>query len=133
MLATSRLQTIALSSRLVEAEQFYSRVLGLTLRGRSHGALVYEVGGSQLRVSPVPSFEPSAHTVFGFAVPDLAAEIAALSARGLTFERHPGLAHDAQGVVVTPWGAKVAWFRDPDGNIVSIVEYGEADTASGRE
>jgi catechol 2,3-dioxygenase-like lactoylglutathione lyase family enzyme len=62
MLASSKLQTIILTSRLAEAKRFYGDMLGLPLKDKSHGALVYDVGGSELRVSPVPSTEPSAHT-----------------------------------------------------------------------
>jgi catechol 2,3-dioxygenase-like lactoylglutathione lyase family enzyme len=123
MLASARLQTIVLTSRLAEAERFYSNVLGLPLKGQSDGALVYAVGGGDLRVSPVPSTEPSAHTVVGFAVSDLAAVMSALGARGIRWERFPGIPHDAAGVLITPDRAKVAWFRDPDGNLLSIVQY----------
>ena len=123
MLANSRLQTIIWTSRLAEAERFYSEVLGLPLKGKSHGALVYDVGGSDLRVSPVPSTEPSAHTVVGFAVSDLSATVSVLSARGIKWNRFPGLHHDARGILVTPEGTKVIWFRDPDGNLLSIVQY----------
>jgi hypothetical protein len=59
----------------------------------------------------------------GFAVTDLGAVIAAAKARDIQFERFPGFAHDQDGVLVTPDGAKVAWFRDPDGNLLSIVQY----------
>ena len=114
MLASSKLQTIILTSRIDEAEQFYGGVLGLPLKGKSHGALVYNVGGGELRVSPVPSTQPSIHTVLGFAVSDLDAVVTALSLRGV------------QGVLVTPEGARVAWFRDPDGNLLSIVQYAVA-------
>jgi catechol 2,3-dioxygenase-like lactoylglutathione lyase family enzyme len=123
VLASSRLQTIIWTSRVADAEQFYSGVLGLPFKGKSHGALLYDVGGSDLRVSPVSSTKPSAHTVLGFAVSDLNAVIGALSARGVEWERFPGFPHDAAGVVVTPEGAKVVWFRDPDGNLLSIVQY----------
>lgn len=123
MLATSRLQTIVWTSRLSEAEQFYSHRLGLTLKGRSDGALVYDVNGGDLRVSPIPRTEPTAHTVVGFAVPDLNAAMNALSKRGLEWERFPGMPQDASGVLRTPDGARVVWFRDPDGNLLSIVQY----------
>ncbi|HEY2678689.1 MAG TPA: VOC family protein [Steroidobacteraceae bacterium] len=123
MLGNSKLITLILTSRIPEAERFYGDVLGLTLTGRSHGALVYDVGGGDLRVSPVPTTEPSAHTVMGFAVPDVAAAVATLSARGVAFERFKGFPHDAAGIVKTPEGAKVAWFRDPDGNLLSVVQY----------
>jgi catechol 2,3-dioxygenase-like lactoylglutathione lyase family enzyme len=123
MLAASKLQTIVLSSRLAEAEKFYGDVLGLRLKGKSHGALVYDVGGADLRVSPVPSTQPSSHTVLGFAVSDLSAVTTVLSTRGVKWERFPNFPHDAAGVLITPDGAKVAWFRDPDGNLLSIVQY----------
>jgi catechol 2,3-dioxygenase-like lactoylglutathione lyase family enzyme len=123
MLATSKLITLIWTSRIPEAERFYGDVLGLPLTGRSHGALVYEVGGGDLRVSPVPTTQPSAHTVMGFAVQDVAAVVAMLSARGVAFERFSGFPHDAAGIVVTPEGARVAWFRDPGGNLLSVVQY----------
>ena len=125
MLASSKLQTIVWTSRLPEAEDFYSNLLGLTLKDRCHGALVYDVNGNDLRISPVPDTEPTEHTVLGFAVPDLVATIDVLSKRGLEWERVPGLPQDATGVLRTPEGAKVVWFRDPDGNLLSIVQYGE--------
>jgi len=123
MLATARLQTIIWTSNLTEAEQFYSDVLGLTLQGNSHGALVYDVGGSELRVSPVLSTQPSAHTVLGFAVSDLSSVVAVLGARGVKWQRFPGFPHDAEGVVRIPDGTRVVWLRDPDGNLLSIVQY----------
>jgi catechol 2,3-dioxygenase-like lactoylglutathione lyase family enzyme len=123
MLASAKLQTIVLTSRLEEAARFYGGVLGLAVKRNSDGALVYDVGGADLRISPVPSTEPSSHTVVGFAVSDLTAVMSALHARGVQWERFPNFPHDSAGVVVTPGRAKVAWFRDPDGNLLSIVQY----------
>jgi len=123
MLASARLQTLICTSRLPDAEKFYGEVLGLPVKRRSHGGLIYDVGGSELLVAPVPSHEPSAHTVVGFAVPDVRMVIAALKARGVQWERHPGFSHDEAGVVITPWGAQVVWIRDPDRNLLSIVQY----------
>jgi catechol 2,3-dioxygenase-like lactoylglutathione lyase family enzyme len=123
MLASSRLQTIVWTSRISEAEKFYSGVLGLPLKGKSHGALIFDVGGSDLRVSPVPSTLPSAHTVLGFAVSDVRATAESLTQRGVSFERIAGLPHDSAGILTAPDGARVAWFRDPDGNLLSVVQY----------
>ena len=125
MLASSRLQTIVWTSRISAAEKFYSEVLGLPLKGKSHGALIYDVGGSDLRVSPVPETQPSAHTVLGFAVPNLRATVELLKERGVNLERIAGISHDSTGILTTPEGAKVAWFRDPDGNLLSAVQYAE--------
>jgi catechol 2,3-dioxygenase-like lactoylglutathione lyase family enzyme len=123
MLASSRLQTIVWTSRIAEAEKFYRDVLGLPLKGKSQGALIYGVSGSDLRVSPVPSTQPSAHTVLGFAVTDVRATMQSLAERGITLERFKGFPHDTAGVLTTPDGAQVVWFRDPDGNLLSVVQY----------
>jgi catechol 2,3-dioxygenase-like lactoylglutathione lyase family enzyme len=123
MLGHSRLQTIILSARIAEAERFYSDVLGLSLRRRSNGNLVYDVGGSELTIGRVSSAEPSKHTVAGFAVDDLDAEMKDLADRGITWERFDGLPHDEHAIVITPDGDRVVWFRDPDGNIISIVQF----------
>jgi catechol 2,3-dioxygenase-like lactoylglutathione lyase family enzyme len=123
VLASSRLQTIVWTSRLSEAEKFYSGVLGLPLKGKAHGALIYDVGGSDLRVSPVPTTQSSAHTVLGFAVSDIRATVQLLIERGVALVHFDGFPHDATGVLATPDGAQVAWIRDPDGNLLSVVQY----------
>jgi hypothetical protein len=128
MLGNPKLQTIIWTACVPAAAGSYGDVMRLPLRGRSHGALVYDVGGSDLRVSPVPATQPSAHTVAGFAVTDLRAAMTDLTDRGVKWERIPGLAHDANGVFVTPEGTQVAWSRDPDGNLLSLVRFAVALT-----
>jgi catechol 2,3-dioxygenase-like lactoylglutathione lyase family enzyme len=123
MLGNSRLQTIILTAKLAEAERFYSDVLGLHLRERSNGALVYDVNGSDLRISPVEATQPTVHTVVGFAVEDLDATVLECRGRGITWERLPNVPCDGRGIVVTPDGSKVVGFRDPDGNLLSIVQF----------
>ncbi len=126
MLSDARLQTLILTDRIDEAERFYRDRLGLELREKSDGALVFDVGGGDLRVSPVPQTNPSEHTVAGFAVDDVDATVAALGSRGIVFERFDGFTHEDSGVLTTPYGARVAWFRDPDGNLLSVVQFGAA-------
>jgi catechol 2,3-dioxygenase-like lactoylglutathione lyase family enzyme len=123
MLSTSRLQAIVCTSDPRAAERFYSDVLGLELKSRAPGALVYTVGDCDLRVSPVPEARPSGHTVVGFAVADIVAVMSALSTRGVVWERFPRFAHDVSGLFVAPDGSRVAWTRDPDGNLLSVVQY----------
>ena len=84
MLSNSKLQTIILTSCLSKSEKFYTDVLGLSIKDLSEGALVYDVSGSDLRVSPVPSTAPTEHTVMGFSVPDVTS-VVALSDRGIVF------------------------------------------------
>jgi catechol 2,3-dioxygenase-like lactoylglutathione lyase family enzyme len=123
MLSTSKLQTIICTSNMDKAEHFYSNVLGLPLKGRSLGALVFQVGNSTLRVSPVPSMQPSEHTVLGFAVSDIQDVVRGLRMRGIDMEKFAGFPHDDEGIVRLPDGSRVAWFRDPDGNLLSVVQY----------
>jgi catechol 2,3-dioxygenase-like lactoylglutathione lyase family enzyme len=123
MLSNSKLQSIIWTSSISEAEAFYRDVLGLVLVTKSDGALVFDVGGSDLRVSPVPSTTPSEHTVLGFSVPDVDAVVDSLIAKGVVLERFEGFPHGANGVLTTPDGSNVAWFRDPDGNLLSVVQF----------
>lgn len=123
MLSNSKLQTIILTSCLDKAEKFYTDVLGLSIKDRSEGALVYDVSGSDLRISPVPSTAPTEHTVMGFSVPDVTSVVVTLSDRGIVFEIFDGFPHGSDGILTTPDGSKVAWFRDPDGNLLSVVQF----------
>jgi catechol 2,3-dioxygenase-like lactoylglutathione lyase family enzyme len=125
MLSESKLQSIIWTSRIDDAEFFYRDVLGLSLRGTSDGALVFDVSGGVLRVAPVPATKPSEHTVLGFAVSDLNSAMAHMRSKGIAFERFEGFPHDENGALSTPDGAKVAWFRDPDGNLLSVVQFPE--------
>lgn len=123
MLSNSKLQTIIWTCCLEKSENFYTDVLGLSIKSRSDGALVFDVSGSDLRVSPVPSTTPTEHTVLGFSVPDVTSVVVALSDRGIIFERFNGFPHGPDGILTTPDGSKVAWFRDPDGNLLSVVQF----------
>jgi len=124
MLGSARLQTLVWTADTARAKAFYSDSLGLTLKRESFGALVYAVGGGELRVSPVPSTQPSAHTVLGFAVDDLDGTLDDLERRGVVAERFPNFTHDARGLWTAPDGTRIIWFRDPDGNLLSVVQYG---------
>lgn len=127
MLENSKLQSIVRTSRIADAETFYRDVLSLPLRTRSDGALVFNVGDGDLRVSPVPSTAATEHTVLGFAVDDVDRTVAWLSDRGVPLERFDGFPHEKNGTLATPKGARVAWFRDPDGNLLSVVQFPSAD------
>jgi catechol 2,3-dioxygenase-like lactoylglutathione lyase family enzyme len=123
MLANAKLQTIIWTTDIDKAEHFYTHILGLPFIKISHGALVYCVNGSDLRVSPVPETRPSEHTVLGFAVADIRTVIRQLNSQGIAMERFTNFAQDENGILKIPGGDQVAWFRDPDGNLLSVVEY----------
>jgi hypothetical protein len=82
---------------------------------------VYDVAGSELRVSPIPSTQPSEHTVVGFAVEDADAVMLALARHGVTAVRHGKFQHEPNGIWIAADGTGVGWFRDPDGNLTSVV------------
>ncbi len=126
MFSNSKLQTIILTSRLPESEAFYRDALGLTVAGKSDGAVVFDVGGSELRVSPVSATRPSEHTIAGFSVEDIDSAVDYLHNRGVELVRFEKFTHQSNGVLETPYGSRVAWFRDPDGNLLSVVQYGES-------
>lgn len=123
MLSQSKLQSIIWTARLADAEAFYRDVLGLAVKAKSDGALVFDVNGGDLRVSPVPSTRPSEHTVLGFAVADVDRTVECLQGKGVELERFAGFPHASNGVLTTPDGSRVAWFRDPDGNLLSVVQF----------
>jgi len=123
MFSQSKLQSIIWTSRIDEAEIFYREVLGLSLQSRSDGALVFDVGGGDLRVSPVPSTRASEHTVLGFSVSDVDSAVEFLRKREVAIERFEGFRHNENGTLTTPGGSRVAWFRDPDGNLLSVVQF----------
>src|SRR2546421_8870502 len=104
----------------VRATAFYRDTLGLTLAYEDSFAAVFNIGGVTLRVSTVPDFTPHEHTILGFNVPDVEAAVKVLRENGVTFNIYPNFHHDELGILTLPGGTvRVAWFKDPDGNVLS--------------
>jgi catechol 2,3-dioxygenase-like lactoylglutathione lyase family enzyme len=102
---------------------FYRDVLGLELASEDGFAAVFNTGGVTLRVSTVSDFTPHGHTILGFKVADVARAVDALREKGVTFNVYPGFAQDGLGVWTAPGGAfRVAWLKDPDGNVLSVTD-----------
>lgn len=85
--------------------------------------LVYDAHGTMLRVTMVKKVHPADYTVLGWKVPNIITAAKGLAAAGLDFERYPGMEQDELGVWTSPGGGKVAWFKDPDGNTLSISQH----------
>ena len=103
------------------ATAFYRDTLGLTLDFEDNFAAVFKIDGVPLRVSTVPNFTPQKHTVFGFRVPDVAVAVQELCEKGITFNIYPGFNQDEQGIWSEPGtSVRVAWFNDPDSNVLSV-------------
>jgi catechol 2,3-dioxygenase-like lactoylglutathione lyase family enzyme len=106
------------------AKTFYEQTLGLRLvSDELPFALVFDLHGIMLRVTPVRELTSAPYTVLGWEVPDITGAAQALQAGGVAFERYPGLEQDELGVWTSPSGARVAWFKDPDGNTLSISQH----------
>jgi catechol 2,3-dioxygenase-like lactoylglutathione lyase family enzyme len=105
------------------ATAFYRDSLELTLEHEDGLAAVFDAGGTPLRVSVVADFTPHGHTMLGFRVPDVAATVRALRGKGVAFKILPGAPQDELGILTVPGaGARVAWFEDPDGNVLSVTD-----------
>jgi catechol 2,3-dioxygenase-like lactoylglutathione lyase family enzyme len=102
------------------ARAFYRDTLGLRLVAEDGFAMAFDVAGTTLRVSRVREVAEAEYTVLGFEVKDIRSAAAALRAAGVSLMRVPGLPQDELGIWTAPGGSKVAWFKDPDGNTLSI-------------
>lgn len=108
------------------AKTFYSDIVGLKLRDASPFALVFEDSGIMLRVQIVTDHTPPPYTVHGWSVARIEDNVHRLKSRGATFLDYDQLPQDDLGIWTTPEGAKIAWFKDPDGNILSLTEFPKA-------
>ena len=122
MLATSDLVAFVPSTDRARARAFYEGVLGLRLTEENPYACVFDAHGTMLRVTAVDSVAHGGYTVLGWRVPDIDATVTALVDRGVRFTRYDGMDQDALGVWTTPAGDRIAWFSDPDGNVLSLTQ-----------
>lgn len=105
------------------AKIFYTEVVGLELKEATPFALVFQDGPHVLRVQIVDALEPVGYTVHGWQVTSIMDEIGLLVSRGAYFQRFEQLDQDASAIWTTPRGDKIAWFKDPSGNTLSLTEY----------
>jgi catechol 2,3-dioxygenase-like lactoylglutathione lyase family enzyme len=103
-----------------QAKRFFATTLGLRFVARDKFALVFESGGTMIRVVKVGEFAAAGFTVFGWQVADIEERVRKLAERGILFERYAWMKQDDLGIWTAPGGTKVAWFKDPDGNVLSL-------------
>ena len=108
------------------AKAFYRDVLGLHFVSEDPFAVVFDTGGTMLRVSIVQEMTPVMHTVLGWNVGDIAGAVMELERAGVKFERYDVLPQDELGIWTAPGGHRIAWFKDPDGNLLSITQFAGA-------
>lgn len=116
--------TIFLATSDAEAARnFYEGQLGLALAADEQYALVYQLGGTELRLSKVPAHTPLPFTVLDWQVPSIEDAHGSLAANGVEFTIFEGMGQDERGIWASPdGGARILWFKDPDGNVLSVSE-----------
>lgn len=122
MLSSASLVAFAATLNPVAARRFYEEVLELRLVADEPFALVFDANGTMLRIQKVERFEPLAFTALGWNVEDIEDSVDQLRAKGVTFNEYPGMAQDERRIWNAPSGARLAWFKDPDGNTLSLAQ-----------
>ncbi len=127
-LSKYRIIAFATICDVAKAKEFYGGKLGLTLLAEEPPfALVYDSNGTMIRLGMSKEPPKSHGTVIGWEVPSVEVAVKELLPLGITFERYGFMQQDDLGIWTTPTGAKVAWFKDPDGNILSLSEHPERE------
>ncbi|MEO6721875.1 MAG: hypothetical protein ABIN67_16020 [Ferruginibacter sp.] len=122
MLADKKLKAFVPTTKPGKAKLFYKDTLGLKLLSEDNYALEFEANGTLLRVTIVQELKSQAFTVLGWNVDNIVSIIKSLNEKNIFCEKYNFLEQDDLGVWTSPSGAKVAWFKDPDDNILSLTE-----------
>jgi catechol 2,3-dioxygenase-like lactoylglutathione lyase family enzyme len=130
-LSSANLVAFVATAVPARAREFYEHVLGLRLVADDPFALVFDANGTTLRIAKVQELTPVPRTVLGWAVRDIAGEVTGLARQGVTFERFEGVTQDELGIWSAPGGARVAWFKDPDGNLLSLTQSDDGQSHGG--
>ncbi|NNG98113.1 VOC family protein [Gordonia araii] len=131
MLDSAELVAFVACRDLEASHRFYGGVLGLRRVHASPAANVYDVAGRQLRVTEAAEPVSAPYTVLGWNVEDIEATVRELADAGVELRRYDGFDQDEHAIWTTPGGTRVAWFADPDGNVLSVQQLGDDEQAVG--
>ena len=120
MLSSGKLVGFLVTTDYEKARVFYEGKLGFEFVSLDQFALVMRAGAHNIRITKTPTFSPLRGTVLGWEVDDVEAVVLWLRDRGVATEKYPFVADQELGIWTTPSGDKVAWFKDPDGNVLSV-------------
>lgn len=123
MLATATVSPLLGTMKPEAAKAFYGDVLGLKFVTDDGFALVFAGDNATIRISRVPAMAPAQYAVLAFVVPNIEKAVDDLAAKGVTFARFGFFPQDQRGIWAAPDGTKVAWFHDPDLNLLSVVQH----------
>jgi len=125
MLDNASLIAFLATSRAEESKKFYRDTLGLLFVEDDDNHIVFDSNGTILRIQRVPQVTTTGYTALSWEVDNIISRVAGLRAKGIRFERFPGMEQDENDIWVAYDGTMVAWFKDPDGNLLSISEHAE--------
>lgn len=123
MLTTAKIISFVSTRNYDTARAFYEGKLGFQFVSQDQFALVMKAGSNMIRISKVPDFKPAQGTTLGWEVPDIEAAVAWLKGRGVTVEDYPFIQDHKLGIWAAPSGDRVAWFKDPDENVLSVSQH----------
>lgn len=121
----------AITTKPEEAKAFYAGKLGFTFVRDDGFALIFDAHGTQLRIAKMNEHAAPPYTILGWEVSDIENAVGELSANGIRFEHYDFMHPDERGIVTFPGGDKVAWFKDPDGNVLSLSQHAFAGASAG--
>lgn len=123
MLANATITALVGTMQKDASTAFYRDTLGLKFVDDDGFAAIFEGKNARVRVSRVPAITPAAYAVLAFQVDDIDKIVDGLTAKGVVFQRYGFFVQDARGIWSAPDGTKVAWFHDPDMNLLSVVQH----------
>ncbi|MBZ5651099.1 MAG: VOC family protein [Acidobacteriia bacterium] len=123
MLASSKVIGFVPTKDPTSARAFYEGKLGFQFISDDPFALVLRAGETMIRIAKAQDFIPAPYTVLGWEVRDITAAVRWLQGRGVAFEKYPFVQDQELGIWTAPGGNKVAWFKDPDGNVLSVSQH----------
>ena len=122
-LGSSAVAAFIATANAEASREFYENVLGLSFISDDEYAIVFDANGTTLRIQKVAEVGPKQYTSLGWHVDDISVAVTALTEKGVIFERYDFMRPDELGIVTFTGGARVAWFKDVDGNLLSLDQY----------
>jgi catechol 2,3-dioxygenase-like lactoylglutathione lyase family enzyme len=110
------------SNDIPKTREFYAQTLGLEVTEQNGMLTLHLVGGGTVLIYPKDNHEPASFTVLNFPVKDIDQAVDKLTKAGIRFERYPGSNQDERGINRDQYGPPIAWFKDPAGNILAVLE-----------
>ena len=123
MLGTANIMAFVPTTDFDKARAFYEGILGLRYVNNDGFAMVMDANGIMIRIAKTPDFKPLPFTILGWQVSAIESTVAAMQSRGVQFERYGFMPQDEAGIWTAPSGDRVAWFKDPDGNTLSVSQH----------